>query len=217
VISHVHRTCAICLDTIRAGAAHEDHGGDAVCVDCAPPFAEGVRIIGRPAGERARDTFDRLKRAVFDVPEARPLWRPLRLRQLAHERAVRSRATAERLLGALGYVVAVDEDRVRQAGQIVYAPTAPHFLWHELGHALTYLGDPKPRTPDADWYPLPAWVERLKLPEQEADRLADVFAAEAAAVSRVRGVAWPDPAPRIPDAVYRRVMQRIRRLVRHGF
>lgn len=122
-----------------------------------------------------------------------------------------ARAIAEALLGQLGYAVEVDAERVVQRGARVAAPDAPHFLWHELGHALTYLGDPVPRAPQEGWFPLPAWLEALRLPEFEADRFADVFAY---ALAVRAGVPWavtkPDPrvASSVPNAVRQRVLAR---------
>lgn len=122
-----------------------------------------------------------------------------------------ARAIAEALLGQLGYAVGVDEQRVVQRGARVAAPGAPHFLWHELGHALTYLGDPVPRAPHEGWFPLPAWLEVLRLPEFESDRFADVFAYTLAVRA---GVPWavtkPDPrvASSVPSAVRQRVLAR---------
>lgn len=111
-------------------------------------------------------------------------------------RALDERGLAEALLGALGYSVETDEDYVLQVGSVITAPTAPHFLWHELGHALTYLGDRHPRRPNEDWFPLPAWVEAMNLPEQEADRVADLFANIAAGCLGLDGVPGSTPAGR---------------------
>jgi hypothetical protein len=120
-----------------------------------------------------------------------------------------ARACAEALLAELGYVVGVDEHRVVQRAGFIAAPTAPHFLWHELGHALTYLGDPEPRTPIEGWFPLPAWVEALALPECEADRFADVFAQTLAVRA---GVPWApvQPDPGVVASIPLEVRQRVR-------
>lgn len=92
------------------------------------------------------------------------------------ERNAQLAQRAVQLLGHLGYTVELGFDFVEQQGSRVRAPEAPHFVWHELGHALTYLGDADPRTPVESWFPLPAWLEALGLPEQEADKYADACA-----------------------------------------
>lgn len=117
-----------------------------------------------------------------------------------------TRAIAETLLGSLGYRVTVDEARVVQVGRLVVAPTAPHFLWHELGHALAYLGDMVPEHPADGWYPLPRWLARMNLPEPEADRYADAFAHHAARLVGLEGAPGGTPGVWAERAqLYRRV------------
>lgn len=129
-----------------------------------------------------------------------------------------TRALAEKLLGLLGYRVTVDDARVVQRGRNVAAPTAPHFLWHELGHALAYLGDASPRHPAEGWYPLPAWLARLELPEPEADLYADALAHEAARLVGLEGA--PGATPGVWDErakLYRRIPPNAREHIERRF
>jgi hypothetical protein len=133
--------------------------------------------------------------------------------------ARQARDVAARVLTLLGYSVGVDETRVVQNGTVVAAPSAPHFLWHELGHALAYLGDEAPRTPLAGWFPEPEWVEKQNLPEWQSDQFADVFAYDVAALfgfDRVPGARAVEDLPSVPDTIRERIRERVKAVLASG-
>lgn len=47
-------------------------------------------------------------------------------------------------------------------------------LYHELGHALSYVGDAEPVTPVEDWSPEPRWVVAATSDEPTQDRYAQI-------------------------------------------